>query len=330
MKIGIDNYGLSPLGLSPLNILAWAKENGAEGVQFSGLSVEERKPVDSAYLKLMAEYAAAQGLYLEWGGGQHIPVNMQTWEKKDIFSVNLKAAEEAAVLGTRIIRSCSGGLMRWDKNSPRTHSFLEKMTEALREQRQMLLDHEVILAIETHFEFTTFELLRLFEMCEAEPGEYLGICLDTMNLLTMLEDPVSATRRLLPWVVSTHIKDGGILLYTEGLKTFTAEIGRGVVDIKRIAQLLRSLPQKVNLSIEDHGGEFVLPIFDPTFLDEFPDLTLAEFIKLLGLAQKSEKAIEEEGLSSLAREDWPDVCETRLKKDIQALSTIRAELNSDK
>ena len=49
-------------------------------------------------------------------------------------------------------------------------------------------------------------------MCEAEPGGWLGICLDTMNLLTMIEDPVMATRRLLPWVVSTHIKDGGVLM----------------------------------------------------------------------------------------------------------------------
>jgi len=43
MKVGIDNYGLSPLGMHPLEVLAWARENGAEGVQFSGLSAEERE-----------------------------------------------------------------------------------------------------------------------------------------------------------------------------------------------------------------------------------------------------------------------------------------------
>ena len=31
-------------------------------------------------------------------------------------------------------------------------------------------------------------------MCDAPPGGWLGICLDTMNLLTMLEEPVAATR----------------------------------------------------------------------------------------------------------------------------------------
>ena len=326
MKIGIDNYSLAPLGLSPLDVLVWAHENGGEGVQFSGLRAEERGPMDTVYLRDLAGYAADQGLYLEWGGGQHIPLDIQTWESKDIFPINRKAAEEAAVLGARIIRSCSGGLMRWDKQSPATDTFLKLMSEALRAQRQMLIDHDVILALETHFEFTTFELLRLFEMCEAEPGEYLGICLDTMNLLTMLEDPVSATERVLPWVVSTHIKDGGIVLHEKGLETFTAEIGKGIVDIKRIVQLLGRLSHDVNLSIEDHGGEFLLPIFDDGFLAEFPDLTLMEFIKLLRLAQTSKKAIEAGRLSPITRENWPALCEARVLKDLQALATIVAEL----
>ena len=47
-------------------------------------------------------------------------------------------------------------------------------------------DHGVTLAIETHFEFTSFELVRLMERCDAEPGDYLGVCLDTMNLLTAI------------------------------------------------------------------------------------------------------------------------------------------------
>jgi sugar phosphate isomerase/epimerase len=322
MKVGIDNYGLTPLDMSPLEVLAWARENGAAGVQFSGLSGQEREPVDHMYLKEMAAFVSDNRLYLEWGGGQHIPLDMSTWEPKDIFGINRSAAAEASVLGARIIRSCSGGLMRWDKTSPPTSEFLERMAEALRAQRKMLEDHNVILALETHFEFTTFELLQLFKMCEAEPGDYLGICLDTMNLLTMLEDPLSATRRVLPWVVSTHIKDGGILLHPEGLQTFTAEVGKGIVDIPSIVRLLDSLPHEVNLSIEDHGGEFVLPIFDSEFLAEFPDLTLLELTRLLVLAQKCGSAVNAGTLSPLAREAWPAVCEKRLKQDLQVLSAL--------
>jgi sugar phosphate isomerase/epimerase len=322
LRIGIDNYGLQPLNLSPLEILKWAEENGAEGVHFSGLSSEERKKFDAAYLKDLAQYASARKLYLEWGGGEHIPFDTNAWEKKDIFEVNRKAAEEAAILGTRVVRSCSAGLMRWRPESPLTEALLQETARSLRSQRSMLKDYNVILAIETHFEFTTHELLRLFEQCDTKPGDYLGICLDTMNLLTMLEDPLRATERILPWVVSTHIKDGALILTSEGLVSFPAEIGKGVIDLRQIIEKLSSLPQQVHLSIEDHGGSFSLPIFDSHFLSEFPDLTLEEFVSLVSLAQRAGELVQSGELFVEERERWPQVCESRLKRDIQALRKI--------
>jgi sugar phosphate isomerase/epimerase len=322
IRIGIDNYGLQPLKLSPLEILKWAERNGAEGVHFSGLSAGERNVVDAAYLKDLAQYASSHNLYLEWGGGEHIPFDTNAWEKKDIFKVNRKAAEEAAILGTRVVRSCSGGLMRWRPESPSTGTLLQETARSLRSQRSMLKDYNVILAIETHFEFTTHELLRLFEQCAAEPGDYLGICLDTMNLLTMLEEPLRATERILPWVVSTHIKDGALLLNNEGLVSFPAEIGKGVIDFRPIVERLSSLPRQVHLSIEDHGGSFSLPIFKSHFLSQFPDLSLEEFVSLISLAQRAEELVQGGELFVEEREKWPQVCESRLNRDIQALRKI--------
>jgi len=322
LRIGIDNYGLEPLRLSPLEILEWAKNSGAEGVQFSGFSPEQEKDIDDKYLKDLAQFAESNDIYLEWGGGQHIPFDLETWKKKDIQKVNRAAAKAAAALGTRIIRSCSGGLMRWDPESPATDTILKAMARSLRSQKKMLKDHNVILAIETHFEFTTHELLRLFKSCDAEPGDYLGICLDTMNLLTMLEDPVQATERILPWVVSTHIKDGAILLTSEGLVTFPAEIGKGIIDLQKIAERIVSLPQEVHLSIEDHGGRFHLPIFDLDFLSKFPDLTVQEFSTLIQLSQQTEEVFRTDKLDITDREQWPKLCEARLQRDIQNLKDL--------
>jgi sugar phosphate isomerase/epimerase len=324
MRVGIDSYGLLPMGLNPMEVLDWALGHGAEGVQFSGLGVEEGRRVDDAYLADMARFAAENGLYLEWGGGRHIPLNMETWEEEDIFASNRKAAAQASQLGTRVVRSCSGGLMRWSPDSPSTEALLALTAETLKQQRSMLKDHGVVLAIETHFEFTTFELLRLFEMCEAEPGEYLGICLDTMNLLTMLEDPQAATQRILPWVVATHVKDGGILLRDDGMVTFPCRIGTGVVDLEKIIGFLRSLPWEVTLSIEDHGGEFTLPVFDPRFLAEFPDLMLQEYVELGRLTRVTEMRLHEGALEKTTRGEWPAVCERRIIQDLAALKQLAA------
>lgn len=321
-RIGIDNYGLYPLELNPMELLQWARDNGAAGVAFSGLDEFERERIDDACLKDLAAFASENGMYIEWGNGQHIPRDMQSWKKKDIFPINDRAAHQAELLGTRIVRSCSGGLMRWNPESPTTEILLQETAEALKAQRSMLRSHNVILAIETHFEFTPRELLRLFDMCDAEPGDYLGICLDTMNLLTMLEDPVMATERILPWVVSTHIKDGAILLTPEGFVTFPVGIGTGVIDLTRIINLLSTLDHQINLSIEDHGGDFKLPIYNTTFLSEFPDLTTEELVRLLHLSQLSKQEVDEGRCGVIERERWREVCEERVRGDIKHLRAL--------
>lgn len=326
-KIGIDNYGLYPLNLGPLGILEWALNHGAEGVAYSGLDHNTRNQFDHKQLYKLKNFAADHGMYLEWGGGQHIPRDMATWEKKDLFNHNRLAAEEARALGTRIIRSCSGGLMRWNPLNPPTSQLLEEMAEALAAQKQMLMDHNVILAIETHFEFTTFELARLMRELDAKPGEWLGICLDTMNLLTMLEDPVSATERILPWVVSTHVKDGGLRVAGSGFQSFTAPIGQGVIDFKSIIPLLNSLNShnSINLNIEDHGGSFDIPIFDPVFRREFPDLDDGEMEKLVGLSEQTRMKMEAGSLAIMDRKDWQEVCEERITGDLVKLKGIVGE-----
>lgn len=322
LPVGIDNYGLFPLDLSPLETLKWAEANGAEGVQFSGLSSKEHRRVDDSYLKDLAQYAANYGLYLEWGGGQHIPFDTKTWEEKDTFRINRRAAEEASTLGINLIRSCSGDLMRWNPDNPKTEFLIKKTAESLKAQRRMLSDLGVTLAIETHFEFTTHDLLKIFEMCDAEPGGYLGICLDTMNVLTMLEDPAAAADRVLPWVVSTHIKDGGLMVGDKGLVSFPAEIGRGVLELKAILGKIASLSHEVNFSVEDHGGSFELPVFNPAFLSEFPDLTLQEFAALIKISQRTAEAVRNRGLGIVDRSRWPEVCEARMKRNIRALKNL--------
>ena len=323
MKVGIDNYGILPMGLSPLETLKWAEKNGGQGVQFSGLTPEQSQKTDDSYLKKLADYASNNNLYIEWGGAQHIPYDMQSWKKKDIYSVNKKTVQEASVLGAEVVRSCSGGLMRWDPKNPDTERILHSTADALKEHKSLCQEFGVTLALETHFEFTTFELIQLFEMCDAEPGGYLGVCLDTMNLLTLIEEPIRAVKRILPWVVSTHIKDGGILLHPEGLVSFPCETGKGVIDFKKILFLLSSLTHEVNLSIEDHGGSFLIPVFDKTFMKGFPDLTLEEFIEIMSLEEKTRDRLDAGELKITQREKWPELCEERIKNDINALKKIR-------
>jgi sugar phosphate isomerase/epimerase len=322
LKVGVDSYSLKPLDLTPFELLEWAVMNGADGVQFSEVNVPPGTAVDRIFLQELRSYAGENRLYIEWGGGQHIPLDLETGRPRDILAVNRKAADEACQVGSPTVRSCSGGLMRWKKEAPSTDEFLRLMAAALREQKPMLRDSGVVLAIETHFEFTSFELLRLFEMCGAVPGEYLGICLDTMNLLTLLEDPLAAARRLLPWVVTTHIKDGGLMLTADGFVSFTAEAGKGVIDLAGIIEPLAAVHPHITLTVEDHGGDFLIPVNDPDFLARFPDLTVPELVGLLRLAVRTRALMESGKLAVLPRDRWPAACEPRVKRDIQSVRRL--------
>lgn len=324
LKVGVDSYSLKPLDLSPFELLEWAVMNEADGVQFSEVNLPPGEVVDKAFLSELRGYAEENRLYVEWGGGEHIPLQLDTGKPKDIFAGNRRAAEQAFHLGSSTVRSCSGGLMRWKKESPSTDEFLRLMAAALREQKSMLRDFGVVLAIETHFEFTSFELVRLFDMCGAEPGEYLGVCLDTMNLLTMLEDPVLAARRLLPWVVTTHVKDGGLALTRDGLVSFTAEAGKGVLDFAAIFQELAAAHPMITLTVEDHGGDVLIPVNDPEFLARFPDLAVPELVRLLALAAKTRALMDAGKLAVLPRDRWPAACEPRVKRDLLAVRRIIA------
>ena len=322
LKVGVDSYSLKPLDLTPFELLEWAVMNGADGVQFSEVNVPPGTAVDKVFLQDLRSYAAENRLYIEWGGGQHIPLDLETGRPRDILAVNRKAADEACQVGSPTVRSCSGGLMRWKKEAPSTDEFLRLMAAALREQKPMLRDSGVVLAIETHFEFTSFELLRLFEMCGAVPGEYLGICLDTMNLLTLLEDPLAAARRLLPWVVTTHIKDGGLMLTADGFVSFTAEAGKGVIDLAGLIEPLAAVHPHITLTVEDHGGDFLIPVNDPDFLARFPDLAVPELVGLLRLAVRTRALMESGKLAVLPRDRWPAACEPRVKRDIQSVRRL--------
>ena len=324
-KVGIDSYALKPLGLNAFELIDWAVMNGAEGVQFSEIPLAPGQALDAAFLDELRAYAKENAVFIEWGGGEHIPLDLATGRPKDIAAGNRRAAEQARRLGVDTIRSCSGGLMRWQSGGPATEEFLAMMAQSLAAQKPFFRDLGVILALETHFEFTTFELLRLFDRCGARPGEWLGICLDTMNLLTMLEDPLSATERVLPWVVTTHVKDGGLKLDHGGFVSFTAEAGEGVVDFPALFRALGRSTRRLNLCLEDHGGDFRIPIFDPEFLARFPDLSAAELVRLLALAVKTRDKAESGRLAVLDRARWPEVCEKRVKRGLAAVKRLAAE-----
>ena len=327
-RVGIDSYCLNPLRWDPFTILEWVAQQGGDGVQFSEVHLPPGRAVDAEFLIDLAAAACDLDLYVEWGGGQHVPYDTATWQAKDLAPGNRRAAEQANTLGTQVIRSCSGGFFRWRDESPSTDQLLQEMVAALQPQRDVFTDLGVTLAIELHFEFTTFELIRLFEMLDAEPGGWLGVCLDSFNVLPLLEDPVLATRRILPWVVSTHVKDGGLVVDDAGLVCFPTTAGSGLVDLRAIIQLLGTLERPLNLSVEDHGGSFTTDFRDDSLMARFPDLTTSELDRLKAAALVGVEKVKSGELAVTEREDWPEQCQERTKAGLHNVRELVKEMSA--
>jgi len=321
-KTGIDSYSLYPLNLKPHEVLQWAMKNGAEGVHFSVLTEAQRDELSMSYLHDLGQMARDMGLYIEWGGGKHIPFNIGDWSTEDLMPVNMKAAGEALAVGTKIIRSCSDAMVRANPSNPHTGILLKATVAELRRMIPMLRDNGVVLAIETNFEFTTYELLKIFKMCEVEPGDCLGICLDTMNLLTMLENPVQAAERILPWVVCTHIKDGGLVFDKKGMTAFPSSLGAGIIDLETITGMIMDQRPAVNLSLRSQGGSYLLPVHEPWYIDQFPNLTISEYNNLMLLEDTAEIRMEEGKLGITGKDEWASVCEDRVAGDLRILKEI--------
>lgn len=322
IKTGLDSHSLYPLNLKPHQVLQWAHDNGAAGVLFTEPYASGNEELSISSCRDLGQMASDLGLYIEWGGGRHLPFNTKTWKPADLIPVNLKTAGEAAAAGATIIRSSTSGMVRANPGNPNTAHLMKAAIGELRRMLPMLRDNGVVLAIETNFEFTTFELLKIFEKCRVEPGDCLGICLNTVNLLTMLEDPVQATGRIAPWVVSTRISDGGLVFNNEGMTAFPSAIGSGIIDLTAIVSILLKQEQTINLSVNSSGGSFLLPVHEPWYISQFNDLTISEYNNLMLLENRAEELIESGQLVITRNNEWEGVCEARLRSDLKKLKEL--------
>ena len=324
-KIGISGEGLRPLGLSPFETLDWAIMNDADGVQFSGPGPDPDRDIDRSFLKELAEYAEENHLYLEWGGAEHFPFDPAGGGPRDLAAVNRKAAETARALGLSMVLSRSNGPARWSPKALPPGDLVGLIAANLKDEIPVLRDLGIVLALEPGHDLSTFDLLRVFELTETGPGERFGVSFDTLAPLTLLEDPVAAVTRLLPWIVAARVRDGGLALSGDGVTSFAAEAGTGVVDLSTIFAKLSILDRKVHLSLEDHGGDTLVPVFDPAVMTGYPDLASSELLAVLRLATRTQELLDEGKLAILEPRGWAEHGERRIKRGLRALRRIVEE-----
>ena len=322
MKVGLDALTLKAVSLDPLELLDLTRAHGMEGLHFSAGLLKGR---DDAYIEKLAAEAEEHRLYLELAGagvnpgrsGRSIAETVEDWNP--LFALARK-------LDAPILNTCFGLLKERTFSAPTLAEQIELTIQVLRELSLLAADHDVIITMELHVDLTSLELVHIIE---AVDSAHVRVNLDTANALGLLEDPVDAARALAPYVHTTHFKDTCIYPTEEGYNWLGgAPLGRGLVDLPAVVEILYQANPNVHLNIEDSGGFIPIPMYDEAFLRSFTDLTpvrMARFLRHLWLGEQQVRS----GLHPRPEEsqhiDWPTVIPARLQYNVDYARRLRDE-----
>ena len=218
-----------------IDILDHSVRLGAGGVQVSVRGWQ------SDFAKEVRAKRESLGLYLE--GQISLPKNKNDLDR---FESEIKAGREA---GAEIIRTVALGGRRYETFDTE-RAFLDFKLNALdriRLAEPIVRKHQVKLALENHKDWRAPELIDILARLSSE---WVGVCLDTGNSISLLEDPMDVIRTLAPYTMTIHFKDMGVEEYDEGFLLSEVPFGDGILDLASIIELCNAANPQVQYNLE--------------------------------------------------------------------------------
>jgi sugar phosphate isomerase/epimerase len=257
MKVGIDSYcfhryfgEVYPHQTAPPedemmtmeDFLDFAKKLDVDGVSLESCffpSFEKEWFLD---LKARLDEYGFDRVYA-WGH----PDGLEAGKNREAFEDMVSQIPNAKLIGADVMRVVASSLMfRFEPHGPQ----LDILTEWFKEAVKVAEEHDVILAVENHIDYTSDEIKELLDRVDSP---YFGVNLDTGNFLRLLDDPVEGAKKLADQVYATHIKD---LKPVKGLNATewyffsSTPVGDGLVDNEQLAQILYDADYEGFLAVE--------------------------------------------------------------------------------
>lgn len=127
----------------------------------------------------------------------------------------------------------------------------------------VLRKYRLPLAIENHKGWRAAEQAAWIKRVSSE---WVGVCLDMGNNLSLCEMPDETFRTLLPYTIFSHIKDMGVEDYPDGFLLSEVPFGEGVIDLKERVGQLRNKDRKMLFCLEMITRD---PLQIPVFTDKY-------------------------------------------------------------
>ncbi|OHB75860.1 MAG: hypothetical protein A2Z25_01395, partial [Planctomycetes bacterium RBG_16_55_9] len=244
-KLGIDDFsynirkraeeaGYTPKVTSdPLIFLKYCHSIGAGGLQ---CAIGRR---DETYVKELRAYVENNDLFIEDSIGLGGKVDLER------FEAGVRSAKAA---GARAIRGFCGG-RRYEQFDRREQfdEFARRSWKNIESVAPIVEKHRIPLAIENHKDWL---IPHMIERLKRINSEYVGICIDTNNSFSLLEDPMDLVKAYAPWAHSVHLKDMAVCEYEDGFMLADVVLGEGTLDLPKIVDVIRKARPLVKFSVE--------------------------------------------------------------------------------
>lgn len=234
-----------PRQLTTFELLDLAVDLGLDGLHLDDGVLENLNP---SYLRDVRTAAENHRLYLEYNfsmdmGGMGIGIQHDLDE----------AIATAATLGADIVKVSMDLVRPRPVSASRFHpDVIEQMKSfatRLKTSAPAAQEDGIKIAVENHCDSFSEEILWLLDRVN-HPA--VGACIDTVNALMVMEDPMQAIENLAPRAFTNHFRDDRIEFKRYGFKLTGAAVGEGDIDMKRAYEIIRnnSSMQRINIETE--------------------------------------------------------------------------------
>ena len=234
-----------PRQLTTFELFDLSVDLGLDGLHLDDGVLES---LDPSYLQEVNAAAAESGLYLEYNfsmdlGGMGIGIQHDLNE----------ALATATALGADIVK------VSMDLKRPRPVSASRFHTDVMEQMKSFATRLKatapaaeaagIKIAVENHCDSFSEEILWLLDRVN-HPA--VGACIDTVNALMVMEDPMQAIENLAPRAFTNHFRDDRIEFQRYGFKLTGAAVGEGDIDMKRAYDIIknRSRMRRINIETE--------------------------------------------------------------------------------
>ena len=218
------------------------------------------------------------------------------------FDAQVRAYKEA---GASVFHAAMTGRRYedFDRLEPFKQMF-EQCQRQIELAEPVLRKYRIRLGIENHKGWRSGEQVAWLKRLGSE---WVGVCFDFGNNISLCEDPMDAARNLIPHTCFAHIKDMSVEEYEDGFLLSEVPMGEGILDLRQMVQMLRTVDPNMIVDLEMITRDpLKIPVFTTkywaTFDDSYSPVPGRDVAKVLALIKKNKPRAPLPRTSGLSRE----------------------------